>query len=184
MVLAWLPDTHAQVQERTVLNGQMVLQGVPEISPETSESLAHYHNTRSTLFMGFSSNSRNIYIKTRFNGVNQIHRVSRPGSSRRQLTFVEEPVGEAVRQPGGDLIAFAMDKGGSGFDQIMLFDPKTGDTRLLTDGKSLNNRMVWDHSGTKLAYRSTRRNGYNNDIWMMDIDAPDQARMLLEASTR
>jgi len=172
----------AQVQERTVLDGQVVLQGIPEIPPEIFASLARYHNTRSTLFMGFTSNGRNIYIKTRFNGVKQIHLVNRPGSTRSQLTFLEEPVGEAVRQPGGELIALAMDKGGSGFDQIILFNPKNGETRLLTDGKSLNNRMVWDRSGTKLAYRSTRRNGQNNDIWMMDIEAPDQARMLLEAS--
>ncbi|MFT5139019.1 MAG: dipeptidyl aminopeptidase/acylaminoacyl peptidase [Lysobacterales bacterium] len=168
----------AQVQERTELDGQLLLQDIPPISNEITQSLARYHDTRSTLFMGFTPDSKNIYIKTRFDGVNQIHRVERPGRERTQVTFAEEPIGEAVRQPGGELIAFAMDEGGSGFDQIMLFNPVNGETRLLTDGKSLNNRMVWDNTGTKLAYRSTRRNGKNNDIWIMDIDAPEKARML------
>ncbi len=182
LCITWASNVAGEVQERTVLNGQIVVQDIPEITRETSESLARYHNIRSTLFMGFTPNSKNIYVKTRFNGVNQIHRVDRPGGRRLQLSFGEEPVGEAVRQSGGNLIALAMDKGGSGFDQIILFNPKNGETRLLTDGKSLNNRMVWDQSGTRLAYRSTRRNGHNNDIWIMDVEAPDQARILLEAN--
>jgi len=182
LCITWASNVAGEVQERTVLNGQIVVQDIPEITRETSESLARYHNIRSTLFMGFTPNSKNIYVKTRFNGVNQIHRVDRPGGRRLQLSFGEEPVGEAVRQSGGNLIALAMDKGGSGFDQIILFNPKNGETRLLTDGKSLNNRMVWDQSGTRLAYRSTRRNGQNNDIWIMDVEAPDQARILLEAN--
>jgi dipeptidyl aminopeptidase/acylaminoacyl peptidase len=75
-----------------------------------------------------------------------------------------------------------MDQGGSGFDQIFLFNPVNGDTRQLTDGRSLNNRMVWNRSGTKLAYRSTRRNGRSNDIWIMDVSVPDDSRLLLQAN--
>ncbi len=142
MCTTWATVTAADVEQRTALNGQLVLQNIPEIPSGMAESLARYHNTRSPLFLGFTPDSKNIHIKTRFDGVNQIHRVDRPGGTRRQLTFVEEPVGEAVRQPGGNLIAFAMDKGGSGFDQIILLNPENGETDLLTDGKSLNNRMV------------------------------------------
>ena len=160
---------------------QFEVKGVPEIPAELAESLSHYHNTRSSLFIGFTPNGKNVYIKTRFEGMNQIHEVSRPGGSQTQLTWAKEPIGESVRQPGGELIAYAMDTGGSGFDQIYLLEPSSGETRLLTDGESLNNRMVWDRSGKRLAYRSTRRNGHNNDIWVMDIDQPENARILLEA---
>ncbi|MFN2167979.1 MAG: alpha/beta fold hydrolase, partial [Anaerolineae bacterium] len=78
-------------------------------------------------------------------------------------------------------LALTMDQGGSGFDQIHLLDPETGATRLLTDGRSLNNRMVWDQAGRRLAWRSTRRNGHSNDIWVMDVNAPAQARMVWAA---
>lgn len=163
-------------------NDQVVLQGVPGISSEVTQYLAQYQNTRSTLFMGWTENSRGIYVKTRHDGVNQIHRVDRAGGARKQLTRASEPIGQAVRQPGSNLIAYAMDIGGSGFDQIMLFDPENDQTRMLTDGESLNNRMVWDLQGKRLAYRSTRRNGRNNDIWIMDVQQPDEARMVVESS--
>jgi dipeptidyl aminopeptidase/acylaminoacyl peptidase len=172
----------ADVQERLELDGQMLLQDIPAIPVEINETLARYFDSRSTQFMGFTSDSRHILVKTRFEGAKQIHQVDKPGGKRKQLTFADEPIGEAVRQPGGNLIAFAVDKGGSGFDQIMLTDYESGEASLLTDGKSLNNRMVWDRTGTKLAYRSTRRNGKNNDIWMMDIRAPEKTRMLLESN--
>ena len=160
---------------------QFKLKGVPEIPVGLAESLSRYHDTRSSLFIGFTPNGKNVYIKTRFEDVNQIHQVNRPGGNLTQLSWAKEPIGESVRQPGGELIAYAMDNGGSGFDQIYLLDPSSGETRLLTDGESLNNRMVWDQSGKQLAYRSTRRNGHNNDIWVMDIDQPENARILMEA---
>ncbi|NIP19288.1 MAG: alpha/beta fold hydrolase, partial [Xanthomonadales bacterium] len=86
-----------------------------------------------------------------------------------------------VRQFNGPLIAYTMSRGGSGFDQIYLLDPETGESRMLTDGESLNNRMIWDRTGQRLAYRSTRRNGTSNDIWMMDIDDPENAWLVLAA---
>jgi len=182
LMLVMSPAVEANTQHTSTANGQVKLQDIPQIPPELAASLDRFHNTRSTLFAGWTPDSKHIYIKTRFNGVNQIHRVSTPGSARDQLTFNEEPVGGVAQQPGGTLIAFTMDQGGSGFDQIVLLNPENGETRRLTDGESLNNRMIWDHPGKRLAYRSTRRNGRSNDIWIMDIDAPDEARIVLEAS--
>lgn len=175
------PVMASQVLQRTLAKGQMVLQDIPEIPREVAHTLAPFNNTRSTHFVGWTADSKHIYVKTRFDGVHQLYRVERANGARRQLTFTSEPVGEVIRQPGGELIAFAMDHGGSGFDQIFLLNPDTGATRRLTDGRSLNNRMVWDGNGNRLAYRSTRRNGASNDIWIMDVDSPEEARMVLEA---
>ncbi len=171
----------ADVQQRMVNNGQLVLQDIPEIPQHLAQTLNRYHNTRSTGFVGWTADSRSIYIRTRLDSVNQIHRVAKPGRTHSQLTFGKEPVGEVVRAPNGKQIAFTRDQGGSGFDQIFLINPGQSEATLLTDGRSLNNRMVWDNSGTLLAYRSTRRNGRSNDIWIMDVAAPQQARLLLKA---
>lgn len=172
----------ADVQQRSASNGQLLLQDIPEIPHNLADSLGPYHNLRFTGFVGWTLDGKSIYIRTRRNGVNQIHRVAKPGSTRRQMTFGEEPVGEVVRAPNGKRIAYTMNRGGSGFDQIFLLSPQRPKPTRLTDGQSLNNRMVWDHSAQKLAYRSTRRNGRSNDIWIMDVAAPDQARLLLGAS--
>lgn len=160
---------------------QLLLEGAPEIPAGLDETLARFHNTRSTYFEGWGPDRKGILVKTRVDGVNQLHWVRSPEGKRKQLTFMQEPIGEVASQPGGSLVAFAMDEGGSGFDQIFLLDLHDLTTRRLTSGHSLNNRMAWDRQGKLLAYRSTRRNGKSNDIWLMDPERPEEARMVLEA---
>ena len=175
---AWASD----VQRRTVNGGQLSLEDIPEIPVDLADTLNRYQSVRANSLLEWAYDGGGIYIKTRFNGVNQVHLVSEPGAARHQLTFFDEPVREVTRQSNGPLLAFTMDRGGSAFDQIYLLDPRDGNTRLLTDGKSLNNRMVWDRSGKQLAFRSTRRNGQSNDIWVMDIDEPGKYRILHQAT--
>jgi dipeptidyl aminopeptidase/acylaminoacyl peptidase len=62
-----------------------------------------------------------------------------------------------------------------------LLDPVTGDARMLTDGESRNGAVVWDRQGRRFAYRSTRRNGASNDLWMMDASEPAGAELILES---
>ena len=88
---------------------------------------------------------------------------------------------EVWRQHGGSTLALTMDRGGSEFNQIFLFDPDTAITRMVSDGSSRNSRLVWDKQGKRLAYQSTRRNGRSNDIWVMDVANPESAAAVLEA---
>lgn len=182
--LAGLASPVPAVVDRQLLGseGQLVLEGAPPIPKELDDTLARFHNTRSTLFSGWVPDGQGILVKTRFDGVNQLHLIRQAAGKRKQLTFMPEPIGEVAPQPGGNLIAFAMDEGGSGFDHIFLLNPDDGSVRRLTHGRSLNNRIAWDRQGKRLAWRSTRRNGRSNDIWLMDPDHPEQARLVLQAS--
>jgi dipeptidyl aminopeptidase/acylaminoacyl peptidase len=86
------------------------------------------------------------------------------------------------RQPDSSRLIFSRDTGGSEFTQLYLFDPDSGEQpRLLTDGKSRNSSVRWNDSGTLIAYRSTRRNGSSNDIWLQSVEEPGPARMVLES---
>jgi dipeptidyl aminopeptidase/acylaminoacyl peptidase len=161
--------TAADVQRRTVNDGQLVLEDIPEIPASLPGILARYQDIRTTLFVGWTENSENIIVKTQNGEVTQLHRVSKPGGERRQLTFGNEPVGEVLAQPGGKLLALTKDKGGNEFDQVYLLSTADGSLHRLSDGQGLNNRMAWDRQGRNLAYRSTRRNGRSNDIWMRDV---------------
>ncbi len=172
----------AEVQRRTANDGQLILEDIPPIPASLPQTLSRYQNIRSARFSGWSKDSDSIYIKTRFGHVSQLHRVDVPGGARYQLTFGEEPVGEMLRQPGSDLLALARDKGGDEFDQVYLLNPEDGLIRMLSDGVSLNNRMVWDRQGRRLAYRSTRRNGRSSDIWIQNPRSSGPATMLLETS--
>jgi dipeptidyl aminopeptidase/acylaminoacyl peptidase len=52
---------------------------------------------------------------------------------------------------------------------------------MLTDGESRNGAVVWDRGGRRFAYQSTARNGASNDIWLMDPEAPEGKRIVLES---
>ena len=132
----------AEVDTRTVNDGNVVLEGVPEVPPEIGNQLQRYQNTRSAGFQDWTEDGEGIYISTRFGNVSQLHRVSAPGGARTQLTFFDEPAGGADRQPGGSALTFLMDAGGNEFRQIFLLDPASGDSRLLSDGESQWSRPV------------------------------------------
>ena len=53
---------------------------------------------------------------------------------------------------------------------------------MFTDGKSRNTGGDFSHSGKWLAYQSTRRNGKDNDIWVVDPADPKTERKVLEVS--
>ncbi|MGH8035332.1 MAG: TolB family protein, partial [Lysobacterales bacterium] len=170
------------VTTRTLNNGQLILEDVPEIPERLVSRLNQYQDVRSAQQVDWVDGGGGMYIVTRFSDLNQIHRVDYPGGARHQLTFFTEPVGEVLRQPHGALLALTLDEGGSEFSQVFLYDPKTAVATLVSDGKSRNSRLVWDKSGSRLACQSTRRNGTNNDIWLMDVGRAESTRPVLEVS--
>jgi dipeptidyl aminopeptidase/acylaminoacyl peptidase len=172
----------AEVTTTETNNGNLVMQDVPAIPAALVASLNRYQNVRSASFLDWTLDGSGIYISTRFGNVNQVHLVSHPGGAREQITFFDEPVGALQRQPGGSKMVFTMDAGGSEFSQIFLLDPASNeDAVMLTDGASRNDAVVWDRAGVSIAYRSTRRNGASNDVWMMDVANPETAHMVLES---
>lgn len=179
--LALICFSSLAVTTRTANNGNLVMQDIPEIPNTIVDGLNQFQNVRSAPFREFSRDGESIFVTTRFGDVSQLHRVDKPGGTRRQLTFFDEPLGSINRQPDGDLIAFTMDAGGSEYAQVFVLNPATGETRMLTDGESRNGVISWSQQGGKLAYQSTKRNGRSNDIWMMDVNEPDKARIVLES---
>ena len=176
------PATAGTVAERTLNDGQLILQEVPDIPSQLVARMQQYQNVRSAGFIAWTENGKGMYVLTRFDRLNQVHRLDFPGGARHQLTFFEEPISEASHQEEGTLLALTMDSKGTERSQIFLFDPKTAATQMVTDGNSRNSRLVWNQSGTQLAYQSTRRNGRSNDIWLMDVSNPESAAPVLEAS--
>ncbi len=171
----------AEVTRREANNGQVIIEDVPEIPAALGEQLKRYQNVRSASVIDWTSDGRQLYVNTRFAEVNQIHRVAVPGGARRQLTWFDEPVGEVVRQPGGERLALTRDTGGSEFSQIFLLDPESGENTLFSDGTSRNSQLVWSEDGARLAFQSTRRDGRANDVWVMHSGDPASARLAVKA---
>ena len=171
----------ADVSQRTANDGNLVMEDVPEIPADIVGDLSRYQNVRSAAFREWSVDGNSLFVSTRFGDVSNLHRVDMPGGARHQVTFFDEPVGQVVRRPGGSMLTFTRDAGGSEFSQIFVLDPDGGDARMLTDGESRNGGVVWDRDGRRFAYQSTARNGASNDVWVMDPAAPDDKRIVLES---
>jgi len=171
----------ADGNSRSLNNGQLILRNIPPIPERLASRLNQYQNVRPTGFLDWTEDGEGMYISTRFSLVAQIHRVDFPGGARHQLTFFQEPVGEVARQTKGALLALTMDRGGSEFSQVFLLNPDSAVLTMISDGTSRNSRLVWDKTGARLAFQSTRRDGHSKDIWLADIRHPEAARMILEA---
>ena len=57
----------------------------------------------------------------------------------------------------------------------------TGQHHLLTDGKSRNAPGPYSNRGDRMAFTSTKRNGRDNDVYVMDPESPDGVRMVYQA---
>jgi dipeptidyl aminopeptidase/acylaminoacyl peptidase len=123
-----------------------------------------------------------MLIATRFANTPQIHRVRMPGGARTQLTFFDEPVTFATWEPRtGAYFLFTKDVGGNEFGQIYRYDVATRRSVRLTPGdRSQNGGIRWSHDGGRIAYGSTRRNGADRDLYVMNPADTTSDRLLLE----
>ncbi|HOW68675.1 MAG TPA: S9 family peptidase [Candidatus Paceibacterota bacterium] len=159
----------------------LVTQGIPPVPENLRKEAGRYLEFRAAAFQGWHPIRHEILVTTRFADVSQLHGVKAPGGARRQLTFLSEPVSGGSFRPGtGDCIVFSQDTGGGEFYQLYRYDVADGKTTLLTDGRSRNSAPCWSKNGRWLAYSSTRRNGRDTDIYLMDPSDPATDRRLIE----
>ena len=163
-------------------NRNLILEGIPEIPLAVRHSLFRYQEIRSAAFRTWTADSKSIYVSTGFGSVDALHKVERPRSARQQQTFYREPIAGITRRPGSQQLMFTRDAGGSEFSQIFTFDPVAGEATMLSDGEARNGGVVWDRRGERIAFRSTRRNGASNDLWIMAPDEPGSAETVVEAA--
>ena len=180
-VLFFTLNIISEVTSTSLNNGQLILEDIPVIPQRISDDISRYQNIRSGSFQNFNEDGTEMYISTRFGNVSQLHKVKKPGGARFQLTYFEEPIGSINRQPDGEVIAFTMDAKGNENAQVFILNPKNGEYKMLTDGISRNGSPVWSEDGEKIAYRSNKRNGASNDVWITSVDDKNKSEMILES---
>jgi dipeptidyl aminopeptidase/acylaminoacyl peptidase len=151
--------------------------GLPAVPDDLAEATRPYMEFRTAGFVGWNAADRSMLISTRFGNTSQLHSVAMPMGMRRQISFEAEPLGGAISPTGDQLIAIR-DTGGSEFFQ--LYTLANGRLTLLTDGKSRNNFGTWDKEGRRIGYASTRRNGTDTDLYVMDPRNPASDRMVAQ----
>jgi dipeptidyl aminopeptidase/acylaminoacyl peptidase len=157
----------------------MVADGVPAIPDDLAERTRPYMEFRTAGLLGWNPARRSLAIATRFGNTAQVHEVSSPLGMRRQITFEAEPIaGASYARKIGDVLVVQKDVGGSEFWQ--LYVQEGGRLKLITDGKSRNEINAWSHDGRWLAYTSTRRNGTDSDLYIVDPRNPSGNRLLAQ----
>lgn len=161
---------------------QVVVQGVPEIPQQVVNRVDQYGQVRSAILADWAPD-QGILISTRFGNTYQLHRVKQPGGARKQITFFKEPVYRGSYEPSGSYpgFLFSRDQGGNERYQNFFYNTQTGYSQIVTDGQSRNGSALWSNKGGKFAYRSTKRNNRDNDIYVASMANPQQAKMIFEA---
>jgi dipeptidyl aminopeptidase/acylaminoacyl peptidase len=173
----------ASAQESYLVPGDnLVLDGVPRIPLNLVEKVARYTDFRAAMFADWHPTRPEMLILTRFGDTMQVHHVAMPGGARTQLTFEKDSIGSASYEPReGKYFIFTKGAGGGERFQLYRYDLDTGKITLLTDGKSRNSPPQWSRKGDRIAYTSTRRNGTDADIYVMDPTDPKTDRLVRES---
>jgi dipeptidyl aminopeptidase/acylaminoacyl peptidase len=155
----------------------LVADGIPPIPAALAATTRPYMEFRTAGFAGWNAGDKSMLITTRFGNVAQLHRVAAPMMDRSQISFEAEPLGGRW-SPKGDVLLVSKDIGGNEFFQ--LYTLKDGTLTLLTDGKSRNNFGAWNADGSLIGYSSTRRNGADTDLYIMDPRDPKTDRLVAQ----
>jgi len=156
----------------------LIAEGVPPIPLDLVAQTRPYLEARAAGFVGWDPKTRAVLISTRFANTSQLHRVAIPMGARTQLSFEAEPVGGGYAPRTGDVVVVSKDTGGDEYFQLYSLDQ--GRLTLLTDGKSRNQGGAWSVDGELRAFSSTRRNGADSDLYVINPRDPASSRMVAQ----
>jgi dipeptidyl aminopeptidase/acylaminoacyl peptidase len=155
--------------------------GVPPIPMSLVDRVRDYTEFRGSSPMSWHPSQRQMLVRTRFGNVSQAHLVDGPLRDRHQLTFFREGIRSASFPRWNDsYLLISADVGGSEFTQLYRLDLTSRDVTLLTDGKSRNSGGAFSNVGDQIAFTSTKRNGRDNDIYLMDPKDPSTTKLLAQ----
>lgn len=158
---------------------ELVADGVPTIPTALAEKTRPYLEYRTAIFRGWNAVDHSMLVSTRFGNTVQMHQVKIPDGARTQLTFESDPIALGSWDPKkSDVLVLQKDMGGDEFYQ--LYTLKDGRLNLITDGRSRNEFNSWSKDGRFIAYTSTRRNGTDSDLYVMNPRDPSTDRMVAQ----
>ena len=162
---------NSQTSQEAVVapNENLVVENIPPIPQSLADQADRYTNFRSAFFASWHPTKREMLVATRFADTFQIHQVKMPAGARTQLTFYVDDVRSALYPPTGRGLHRLFP--GHGRRRILptlplrccLRQNHAADRR-----QSRNTDARWAHSGKQLVYTSTRRNGKDDDLYVMD----------------
>ncbi|MCP4158103.1 MAG: S9 family peptidase [bacterium] len=166
----------------------IINKNVPPIPIEIKEKSKQYSKIKPSYCAAVDPRGRGLIITTRLTDTDntaQLYMQEKPLGKLTKLTHFKEPVTRATFSPdcSKNYFLFRKDSGGAENTQIFKYDPDTGKSTLLTDGKSLHRQFKFNHKGDTIAYPGNSRDGRSFDIYIMNPEKPGAAQLVFKART-
>jgi len=161
-------------------------EGLPPIPASIPDAVAPYGQFRQAILLGWHPTKRAMLIATAFGNTPQIHSVAGPGMDRRQLTFHKDPISTAgvFYAPDGSHFVFRSAPSGGDMTQFFRYDVATGKSVMITDGKQRYGVPAWSNKSGVIAFDSNRRNGRDQDVFVMNPLDPSSMKTVLQGEGR
>ena len=165
---------------QTVKPDAITADGVPRIPRALAEALTPYDEARYAVAMDWNARDRSLLIAALSANTAQLHTVALPMAERQRITSEPDRIANAAWSPKGDVLVAQKDVGGAEFYQ--LYTVAKDRLSLITDGKSRNLFGAFSRDGRLVGYTSTRRDGADTDLYVIDPRNPKTDHMVAKVS--
>jgi dipeptidyl aminopeptidase/acylaminoacyl peptidase len=169
--------------EQVQVPATIINDGIPPVPVEIQQKRNAYSEMKSAGFVSWNAQGNGMIIVTRLGNTAQLYWVDSALAKPKQLTDYEEPVFDAsfCPDPGKNYFIFSKDMGGRENYQYFLYDVANNKTELITDGKSRNTGLLFNHKGNKIAFTNNSRTDMYFDIYIMDPEKPAEKKLVFKA---
>jgi dipeptidyl aminopeptidase/acylaminoacyl peptidase len=156
-------------------------EGIPSVPASLASEVRPYRNFYGSSLIGWDPKKpQPIVAGYTIQGSFRAAIVRDAGKAPEDLGSLPTGYVQADCDPGGKYIIYVKTTDTSFNSQIYRYDLETRTDTLLTDGKSKNRYPLWSNSGKLLAYSSNKRNGTDDDIYIVDPLIPKSTRLVAE----
>jgi dipeptidyl aminopeptidase/acylaminoacyl peptidase len=110
----------------------------------------------------------------------RLHTISAPGAEARFASTLPRNLAGFHTDPDRPYVVYGADVGGNEQYQLYRWDLDDAEPILLTSGDERASFGTFEPEGGRIAYTSTRRNGSDYDVYVLDPMTPDSDRLVLE----
>ncbi len=163
----------------------LVVEGIPPIPAEIAEVTKKYTEAIPVGGGSWHPVRREMLVSKRVGNVGQVHLLSGPLGTPKQLTNFPDPVGGGSWQPKkGEYFVFSKATGGNEVSQLFRYDVTTGAVTPLTmDPKKRIGGGPWSNAGDRMVYSAVAvgaatADGFKTEFYTIDPADPASAKPL------
>jgi dipeptidyl aminopeptidase/acylaminoacyl peptidase len=157
--------------------------GVPPIPASLAKEVEPYKGIYGLPLAGWNPAKREVWLKG-LSSVTWVSRVLAPGTKPIPSSIYIQAGGiyDIYFQSEGKYLAYTRDAAGNEIFHLYLYDIASGNTTILSDGKSRSTEPVWSNAGNKIVYSSTPASGIGVNLRILDRLDPKADRPFVQSS--